>query len=310
MSKLKSTWDAVNKLRGDLTGATYANTHKENYKTLDDYLHFVLTNDYASQPIGSFVIYSANKSARGDVRFICTIEEFNNLVEEMTLGLDVNSVTHVDHYNYVNADKTLLEKETKPDYTSLEFWKDAPEGATHHCGAHNGFSDVWIKDLKEDSYSFRVVGSLYASDEWRHTNTILRDELKYLTPRPQPKSVRPVYTQEMHDNGVKPSVGMQCTIDFIGGNIFIGAELTYLSKTLGCFKCKEGVERSFDVSCINFYPITPPTPLIDGKAYQFDNGDDKGLYGVYDRLHGLFHNRDSYVVRDCTNIKPLTVKGE
>ena len=119
-----------------------------------------------------------------------------------------------------------------------------------------------------------------------------------------------IYTQDMYDNGVKPEVGMKCNIDFIGGNIFTDAELTYLSKTLGCFKCKEGVERSFDVSCINFYPITPPTPLIDGKAYQFDNGDDKGLYGVYDRLHGLFHNRDSYVVRDCTNIKPLTVKGE
>ena len=224
MSKLKAVWDAVNELRGDLLGSTYANTHKENYKTLDVYLHVVLTNDYEPQPIGSFVIYSSNESARGDVRFICTIAEFNALVEDMTLGLDVNPVNHGHYLNYVDADKTLLEKESEVDYTPEEFWKDAPEGATHHCGAHNGFSEVWIKDLKEDSYSFRVVGSLYASDEWRHTNTIMRDELKYLTPRPQPKPVKPVYTQEMADSGVLPSVGMKCIAEsngVVGGSYLV-----------------------------------------------------------------------------------------
>tara|TARA_R110002153_G_scaffold181493_1_gene334791 strand:+ start:7187 stop:7822 length:636 start_codon:yes stop_codon:yes gene_type:complete len=111
MSKLKTVWDAVNELRGDLLGSTYANTHKENYKTLDVYLHVVLTNDYDPQPIGSFVIYSSDQSARGDVRFICTIAEFNALVEDMTLGLDVNPVNHGHYLNYVDADKALLKNE-------------------------------------------------------------------------------------------------------------------------------------------------------------------------------------------------------
>lgn len=151
MSKLKAVWDAVNELRGDLLGSTYANTHKENYKTLDVYLHVVLTNDYDPQPIGSFVIYSSNESARGDVRFICTIAEFNALVEDMTLGLDVNPVNHGHYLNYVDADKALLEKENNPLVYTQEM-------ADNHLAPRVGCIFMVVDSIEDDSRLFDFKG--------------------------------------------------------------------------------------------------------------------------------------------------------
>lgn len=142
-------------------------------------------------------------------------------------------------------------------------WSKAPEGATHHCGAYNEFSEVWIKDLDENSYKFRVVGNEYDDGEWEFAEPIIRNELKLLTPRPQPKPdteipcsisvgvgmsdgfvfnhdcleyegthivrvkpddkdeltesiLKPVYTQEMHDNGEEVPKGAMVDLIFNG----------------------------------------------------------------------------------------------
>ncbi len=96
MSKLKTVFDAVNELRGDLNNAARADTQT--------YLKFSL--------VTHTWLCSASSIANHSYEDVCTIAEFNALVEDMQLGLDINSVTHSELYNYVNADKTPLEKES------------------------------------------------------------------------------------------------------------------------------------------------------------------------------------------------------
>lgn len=99
MSKLKTVWDAVNELRGDLNNTLL-------FGADDIYLFYCIDNsDY---------VCSTRSTQSDNEEFVCTTAEFNALVEEMTLGLDVNSVTHGELFNYVNADKALLKKENKP----------------------------------------------------------------------------------------------------------------------------------------------------------------------------------------------------
>ncbi len=98
MSKLKKVWDAVNEFKGEwlnpkamaIIGTEYGN------------MYFLCTQGY--------------DGVRKDSKYhhVALLGEFNTLVEEMKLGLDVNPVNH-DHYlNYTDADKTPLEKENNP----------------------------------------------------------------------------------------------------------------------------------------------------------------------------------------------------
>jgi hypothetical protein len=205
MIKLKTVWDAVNELRGDLN-----NTY--NFNGDEVYLfYFVCHNS-----IGSSYI---NHGSHGDINNICTIAEFNELVEEMTLGLDVNPVNHGHYLNYVDADKVLLEKEAKPDYTSLEFWKDAPDDATHYILSKNKFGNSDFVIETPDSYKGTSEGiSYWPKDEVTDDNWVLIPRPQSTpTETPEEKEAldsiinKPlVYTQEMVDNGELPSVGMEC----------------------------------------------------------------------------------------------------
>ena len=99
MSKLKTVWDAINELRGDLSNTYMFNT--------DDAYLFYWNRD------SDYVCSHYRAESNNEHQYICNIAEFNALVEEMTLGLDVNPVNHGHYLNYVDADKTLLEKENK-----------------------------------------------------------------------------------------------------------------------------------------------------------------------------------------------------
>tara|TARA_R110001583_G_scaffold109400_1_gene258098 strand:- start:8541 stop:9716 length:1176 start_codon:yes stop_codon:yes gene_type:complete len=111
----KTVWDAVNELRGDLN-----NTYM--FDADDIYLFYC--ND------GSDYICSYSVEEGDDKKIVCSIDEFKALVEGMMNNFGDCSILEFEAYEC--ADKAPLEKETKPDYTSLEFWKDAPEVATHY----------------------------------------------------------------------------------------------------------------------------------------------------------------------------------
>tara|TARA_R110002033_G_scaffold104554_2_gene152032 strand:+ start:1240 stop:2043 length:804 start_codon:yes stop_codon:yes gene_type:complete len=214
MSKLKTVWDAVNELRGDLN-----NTH--NFNGDEVYLFYFVCHD----SIGSS--YS-NHGSHGDINNICTIAEFNALVEEMKNGLDVNHVNHAHYLNYVDADKVLLEKEAKPDYTSLEFWNDAPEGAEYYNKECEDFKEAWYKNITASSFEILVVKE---DLDWVYCGYKADRLIENMVKRPQPIPTETpeekealdsivnkplVYTQEMADNGELPSVGMKCLFKMNG----------------------------------------------------------------------------------------------
>tara|TARA_R110002012_G_scaffold62329_1_gene164093 strand:- start:6 stop:620 length:615 start_codon:yes stop_codon:yes gene_type:complete len=97
MSKLKTVWDAVNELRGNLNNTP-------NFSGGEMYLFHFVNHDRIGSSYGKHGL-------DGVINHICTVDEFNALVEDMTLGLDVNPVNHGHYLNYVDADKALLKNE-------------------------------------------------------------------------------------------------------------------------------------------------------------------------------------------------------
>lgn len=121
----------------------------------------------------------------------------------------------------------------------------------------------------------------------------------------------PVYTQEMADAGVMPSVGMhyicedgqlnECIANVCGKVIGVMLEHAPIN----------GVIPLSQTSVFDCKPLTPPITLIDGECYQF-NSPSGGLFkGYYIPIKGLFvAHRGNFDAHLCTNIKPLTVEGK
>tara|TARA_R110001632_G_scaffold70626_1_gene164463 strand:- start:1970 stop:2683 length:714 start_codon:yes stop_codon:yes gene_type:complete len=154
-----------------------------------------------------------------------------------------------------------------------------------------------------------------AEYERKEQLTIMLDELHKLADEPTP-----AYTQEMADNGVLPSVGME----FICGDEMANDERTVEFKgvkvkvigvsAMGKDKVITFCHESLGVGCGIFFsswvkPITPPITLIDGECYQF-NSPSGGLFkGYYIPVKGLFvAHKGSFDAHLCTNIQPLTVE--
>lgn len=95
MSKLKTVWDAVNELRGDLN-----NTYMFNSGT-DTHL-FCCFNQGLYACWGHYVAFD-------DERLVSTVAEFNELVEEMKTNF--GNCLYSDYVGYNLEDKTPLEKE-------------------------------------------------------------------------------------------------------------------------------------------------------------------------------------------------------
>lgn len=97
MSKLKSIWDAVNELRGDLN-----NTYMFNTGTDTHLLYCASQGIYTC--VGRYIAFD-------DERLVSTVAEFNELVEGMSIGLAVCPLNLSNYFNYIYADKTPLKKE-------------------------------------------------------------------------------------------------------------------------------------------------------------------------------------------------------
>ena len=130
-----------------------------------------------------------------------------------------------------------------------------------------------------------------------------------------------IYTQEMADNGVFPSVGMECLSkkshqddsylnkSYINGYSQDGKWLIF-TDYLGNIESHNISNGVYD-----FKPLTPPVELIDGKAYQFDYNN--GAEGMRDTLMRYRKSGDYFYFDNvmferkyCTNIQPLTVEAE
>jgi hypothetical protein len=128
---------------------------------------------------------------------------------------------------------------------------------------------------------------------------------------------KPVYTQEMADNGEVPAVGMSFLLKnknadktwarpgFYPAKMkAIGDELFIVENGATCNDKKESVGSILDYL---FSPIPAPIELINGNAYMFDY-EGKQTIGLYYKLNDMFYMSDfSLSVKKCTNIRPMTV---
>jgi hypothetical protein len=122
-----------------------------------------------------------------------------------------------------------------------------------------------------------------------------------------------VYTQEMADNGVLPSVGMEC--------LFANrcnphpnhekCTIVYIGDLHCVVILDDNMQRYIRIANYSFKPLTPPIELIDGKAYQFESRGNV-FHGIYEKKYTSFNVMAGQLFNDisCTNIKPLTVEGK
>ena len=185
----------------------------------------------------------------GDI--ICNKEEFNTLVQGCMTNFGRCSISFSEHCSNESA---RLQEDNKID------WSQAPEGCVGYS-VSTASNHYWMFSCHQ------VPAPDFGFTEFK------------FHPKPQPKesNMKPVFTQEMSDNGELPSVGMELKYKVTGG--------------VNWFKCKiiafnEGYHRNdnyvwlenlttgsiplINLSGIIFKPLTPPINLEDGSAYQFE----------------------------------------
>jgi len=185
-------------------------------------------------------------------------------------------------------------------------WDEAPEWAVNYAKMDDKDWRYW---LGEDHYSLAEGSAHYPYGlEVGDGENYQRDDFTLIATRPllTKGDVKPVYTQEMKDNGELPAAGMECLIinSCSAAPNYNKATIKYMGD-LVIYAYVEDGERCDSVRNLKFKPLTPPIVLEDGKAYQFDyKGEHIGLYEKDDDLFigiGINHAREI-----CTNIKLLT----
>ena len=199
---MKTVIDAVNEFKGAFDNGNFANTHNENFLTNDDYVHMIVTNQNTDLEIGTLVVYS-EVDERDDVDFICTRKQFNDLVTDCSLNF--GKCSGVALAVYVAGAKQLLTKSDKELEVMDIDWGKAPEGATHY----DGF--LYYKECL-GYFEFFCTDSW----EWKRSGSSKSLLLHHMVSTKTSQQPKPVFTQEMCDNGELPSVGMECFIDGTG----------------------------------------------------------------------------------------------
>jgi len=186
-------------------------------------------------------------------------------------------------------------------------WDEAPEGATHYMPKYNEFSEVWIKDISDDTYKYIRVDGTDGKD-WQPTEPITRNELHGIIERPKPVTLSPIYTQTMKDNGDLPLVGMEfISTEFSQNRHSIVKAITNEYIIYICADPKHTSECCMEICANNFKPVTPPIALVDGKAYQFECGSNTRL-GFFNGKGFLGGSHSYWDLPSCTNIQLLEVK--
>ncbi len=197
-------------------------------------------------------------------------------------------------------------------------WSKAPKDATHHGEFEN--HECWYQVDGGEVLSWYT--DAWGGTCWKPEQlTANNEDTVIFKPRPE---VNPVYTQEMHEAGELPSVGMEVMIKSCSGNEFFDRfdgkvlAVKWHDKNLKgddtavfSYIDDEGdiVYHAFIYSM--FKPLTPPVKLVDGKAYQFDY-DGSSAVGFAFEGATFVSRKDGECqgvnMSDCTNIKPLTVE--
>ncbi len=182
-------------------------------------------------------------------------------------------------------------------------WNKAPKETTHHGEFEN--HECWYQVDGGEVLSWYT--DAWGGTCWKRGQLTANNEGNVtFTPRPE---VNPVYTQEMHEAGELPSVGMEVIFKHSSwlGARHEQAEVLAITKEYLILQVKGQVcENHFYIKDISF---KPPVKLVDGKAYQF-NARDCQYYGIYNEDRKILNVDQGqwFDVVAVTNIQPLTVE--
>jgi hypothetical protein len=239
------------------------------------------------------------------------VNELEGLITRVTAGSGHAALASSERVTAHKICKLISDLKSTKELEVMDIWKNAPEWADR-LGILDGDSVFYNSEhyqfCRGDNNKYNIISNEYTIDYFTEEDS--RAVFINCTShnKPQPK---PVFTQEMCDNGELPSVGMECVGTSSRGLVMTSWEkgsIIFASPTYTIFKTSNGIEF-----CCNhlvgqdfkYKPLTPPIELIDGKAYQFTHkaGVD-GLHGVY--RDNKFYIGGDYVESDnCTNIQPL-----
>ncbi len=166
-----------------------------------------------------------------------------------------------------------------------------------------------------ECYAFAVTeNNKYTTKTNRNYN--LRLDEDFLSDNFTLFTSKPVYTQEMHEAGELPSVGMECLTKYKhqDDTMWLSCFIVGLNKD-GDYLVFEHTIRGLDQHHIkdgvyDFKPLTPPVKLVDGKAYLVTHKGNGHEYEVLYRkgTDSFFSSKIDHPSRFFTNIQPLTVE--
>jgi hypothetical protein len=292
---MKTVIDAVNELEGEwVDGRSYV-YHSSN------------TN---SMYRGEFDYTYQMHSGRG-WDLVCTNEEFLATVAECETNFGKCILYAEYKTEYARKEKVIimldeLHKLIDEPANELDMgidWSKAPEGATHYAPETEYDVDCWVW-VDGNEHKFVCVGGYTLGDKIAWNNDGPFNGV--LIPRPVQSSI---FTQEMADNGVLPSVGMECIAVYGKSEAKVTVAHINNKKQFACIDDngdyfihypKEDIDESFK-------PLTPPITLIDGECYSYDYfGPKKGFYNKsINRLVSLQGSSNPCAVK---SIQPLTVE--
>ena len=206
--------------------------------------------------------------------------------------------------------KTIIDasQPAKPKMDAIKInWDLAPEGVTHYMPESDEWYSSWFtlnKNCKTMQREFKSGGATYDAAIY-DIEQLIKDGL---IAKPQSDLI---FTQEMCDKGILPSVGMECLVfnDELMNPTYEKGVIDFVGCYMIVYSSKSFTERACSLELAKFKPLTPTITLIDGKAYQFDvkNGIPVSI-GLYSKnLHRFILESSQYDIVKCTNIKPLTV---
>lgn len=168
MSKLKTVWDAVNELRGDVESCVYFDLEVP-------FIGMIYVGTIKNTMNNNALQVTDEAIENDSWSLVCAITEFNALVEDMKTNFGESKSYHNYKVNFegITTDRLMPPtKETKPDYTSLEFWKDAPDGKDYLITYKSGVAANVLNFFKSkpeiiDGY-YRIAGKSigYGQSSW------------------------------------------------------------------------------------------------------------------------------------------------
>jgi hypothetical protein len=188
------------------------------------------------------------RALHGNYHLVCSIEEFNQYVQECEANLGNGNMNELSNYrDAVSLGNAPIAKPSQPalmDEDSSQFKISNIGNVLHNMSCS-----------MEDEDEQNEFGG-YASFCWDLSDELRKSECKDSTDKP----TQPVFTQAMADNGEFPKAGMLCLINFPDiDNAWYEYTIDFIGKHTVIASCKDVAERFGHVDDIYFKPIDTRT---------------------------------------------------